>query len=82
MIHQSAVSGGVASMKMVSRVPVPAGGDVTFGPGGYHLMFVGLTRALKVGDILPATLTFASGAKVKAAFVVGLTPPVAPPVKR
>ncbi|WP_293903637.1 copper chaperone PCu(A)C [Phenylobacterium sp.] len=78
MIHQSAMAGGVASMKMVAQVPLPPGGHVTFAPGGYHVMFVGLTRALKLGDTLPATLTFASGARVKASFVVGLTPPVAP----
>jgi periplasmic copper chaperone A len=77
MIHQSTMSGGVSSMKMVDRVPVPAGGSVAFAPGGYHLMFMDLTKALKVGDTLPATLLFASGAKVKASFVVGLAPPVA-----
>lgn len=82
MIHQTAVSGGMASMKMVAEVKVPARGSVTFAPGGYHLMFVGLTRPLKAGDTLPATLTFASGAKVKATFVVGLAPPVAPATKR
>jgi copper(I)-binding protein len=82
MIHQSAVTGGMASMKMVPRVAVPAGGSVTFAPGGYHLMFVGLTRPLNVGDTLPATLVFASGARVKAAFVVGLAPPVAAASRR
>ncbi len=82
MAHQSSMSGGMASMKMVASVPVPAGGSVTFAPGGYHLMFMGLTRPLNVGDSLPATLTFASGAKVKVTFVVGLAPPVAPASKR
>lgn len=74
-IHESSMAGGVARMQRVDRVEVPAGGRVTFAPGGYHLMFMGLTRALKMGDTLPATLTFASGAKVKASFVVGLSPP-------
>lgn len=74
-IHESSMTGGVARMQRVERVEVPAGGRVTFAPGGYHLMFMGLTRALKMGDTLPATLTFASGAKVKASFVVGLSPP-------
>jgi copper(I)-binding protein len=74
-IHESSMAGRVARMKEVARVEVPAGGRVTFAPGGYHLMFLGLTQALKVGDHLPATLTFASGAKVKADFVVGLSAP-------
>lgn len=81
-IHQSMMHGSMAMMQPVAQVPVPAAGSVTFAPGGYHLMFLEVTRALKVGDTLPATLTFASGAKVKATFVVGLTPPVAPAAKR
>ena len=81
-VHQSMVHDGVAMMMAAPQVPVPAGGSVTFAPGGYHLMFLNLTKALKVGDTLPATLTFASGAKVKASFVVGLAPPVAPASKR
>ncbi|MBL8772549.1 MAG: copper chaperone PCu(A)C [Phenylobacterium sp.] len=79
MIHRSSITNGVASMQMVSRVPLAGGGSVTFAPGGYHLMFVGLARPLGPGDSLPATLVFASGARVKAAFVVGLGPPVATP---
>lgn len=74
-IHQSSMSGGMASMKQVSRVDVPAGGSVTFAPGGYHLMFMGLTRPLKVGDAAPATLIFASGAKVKVSFVAATAAP-------
>lgn len=69
-MHASAMSGGVMSMKKTDRVAVPAGGEATFGPGGYHLMFVGLTRTLKAGDQAPATLSFASGAKIKVAFTV------------
>ena len=71
------MTGGVASMQRLDRVPLPAGGRVTFAPGGFHLMLVGLTQALKAGDAVPATLTFASGARVKTSFVVGLGPPVA-----
>ncbi len=76
-IHQSSMKDGIASMQRTARVPIPAGGRVTFAPGGYHLMLMGLTKPLKAGDTVPVTLTFASGAKVKASFVVGLGPPVA-----
>ena len=81
-VHQSMMHGGVATMHAAPNVPVPAGGAVAFAPGGYHLMFLGLTKALNLGDKVPATLTFASGAKVKASFVVGLTPPAAAAAKR
>ena len=76
-VHQSSMKNGIASMQRVARVPVPAGGRVTFAPGGYHLMLMGLTKALKPGDAVPATLTFASGARVKTSFVVGFAPPAA-----
>ena len=81
-VHQSMVHDGVAMMMAAAQVPIPAGGRVTFAPGGYHLMFLNLIRALNIGDTVPATLTFASGAKVKATFVVGLAPPAAPAAKR
>ena len=77
MIHRTSVAAGVASMQMVERVALPAGGRVTFAPGGYHLMFTGLTKLLKAEESLPATLVFASGARVKVSFVVGLAPPAA-----
>ena len=46
-------------------------------------MLIGLTRTLKVGDQAPATLTFASGAKIKVAFAVsaGVGPPAMAPMK-
>ena len=76
-MHSSSMAGGVMSMKKEDRVPVPAGGQATFGPGAYHLMFLGLTKTLKPGDQAPATLSFASGAKIKVAFTVsaGMGPP-------
>ena len=73
-MHSSSMAGGVMSMKKEDRVPVAAGGKAVFGPGGYHLMLIGLTKTMKAGDQVPATLTFASGAKVKASFAVGMGP--------
>lgn len=78
-IHQSSMKAGIASMQKLDRVALPAGGRVTFAPGGYHLMLMGLTKALKAGDTVPATLVFASGARVKTTFVVGSAPPAAEP---
>jgi len=76
-MHASSMAGGVMSMAKVDRVSVPAGGETTFGPGGYHLMLVGLTRTLKAGDQAPLTLSFAGGRKLTVRLVVsaGLGPP-------
>jgi len=74
-VHRSTMSGGMAMMQAEPRVPVPAAGSVAFAPGGYHIMFMGLKRTLKVGDRLPATLKFASGVEVKTEFQVRVSPP-------
>jgi copper(I)-binding protein len=81
-MHASSMAGGVMSMERRDKVAVPAGGQVVFGPGAYHVMLIGLTSTLKPGDRAPATLTFASGAHLKVAFLVssGAGPPAAPPV--
>ncbi len=69
-MHASAVTSGVMSMKRRDEIVVPAGGQIIFGPGAYHLMFIGLTRTLKAGDQAPATLIFSSGARIKVRFTV------------
>lgn len=83
-MHSSSMAGGVMSMKAQAKVAIPAGGQVTFGPGAYHLMFIGLTKTLKPGDEAPATLRFASGAKVAVHFRVsdGAGPPPIDGAKR
>lgn len=74
-MHRSSMANGVMSMARESRVPLPAGGQASFAPGAYHLMFLKLKQPLKAGDSLPATLVFASGARLKADFQVGLAAP-------
>lgn len=74
-LHASSMSGGVMSMARETRVALPAGGQVSFAPGGRHIMLVGLKQALRTGDRVPATLRFASGATLKVDFVVSPTGP-------
>jgi copper(I)-binding protein len=70
-VHRASLTGGVMSMAPAARVEIPPGGSVSFAPGGYHLMFLGLARNLKPGDRLPATLSLASGGKLRVSFAVG-----------
>jgi copper(I)-binding protein len=74
-LHSSAMQGGMMHMAMTPSAPLPAGGQLTLAPGGRHLMFLGLKKALKIGDKLPATLRFASGATLKVEFAVRVAPP-------
>ena len=80
--HKSAMSGAMMTMEHLSAgVAVPAGRQLSFAPGGYHLMFVGLTKALKAGDQIPATLTLSDGSTLLVRFDVragGAMPPGAP----
>jgi len=50
---------GMIGMTAVAQVTCPAGGSVTFAPGGYHLMIMGLSRQLATGDTLELDLVFA-----------------------
>lgn len=43
---------------------VPAGSTLTLQPGGFHLMFMGLTAPLVAGDDVSITLTLGDGSKL------------------
>lgn len=67
---------GMMSMAPVKDFPVPAGGTVTFAPGGKHVMLFSVGPNVKAGDTVPVTLSFASGGKIEAsAKVVGAGDP-------
>lgn len=64
-LHEMAMEGG--GMKMRPRdggFVVPAGGELALEPGGLHVMLIGLTRDIKAGDTVSATLTTADGQDV------------------
>jgi copper(I)-binding protein len=70
MLHMSETTNGMASMMDMPSVAVPAGGAVSFKPGGYHLMCMSPTAAMKPGASVPVTLQFADGSKLNANFAV------------
>lgn len=49
---------GVVRMMPQESVEIPAGADVTFQPGGLHLMLTDLKRPLHPGDEIEITLHF------------------------
>ena len=71
MIHESGEEDGVMLMILRERVEIPAGETVSFRPGGFHVMFVGLARGdLSVGETLDATLVFERAGEVPVTFTV------------
>lgn len=63
-LHQSLESDGMMSMSPVPNIPVPANGKVELKPGSFHMMLMGLTRPLKIGDKVQLTLNFEKAGKI------------------
>lgn len=58
---------GMASMKPVESVPVPAGGTVKFEPGGKHVMFWNINPGIKPPRTMPLVLAFSNGERIEVA---------------
>lgn len=57
-IHEHSHKNGKMSMRRVDSLVIPAGGNVSLVPGGYHLMMFGLESSLKEGEEHTLTLSF------------------------
>lgn len=60
-LHTHIDDAGVLRMRQVREIVVPAGSEVAFKPGGYHVMLIGLPLPLLAGDKVVITLGFADG---------------------
>jgi copper(I)-binding protein len=49
---------GMMQMNLQSSVPLPVNAEISFQPGGLHIMLTGLKQDLKVGDTISITLHF------------------------
>jgi periplasmic copper chaperone A len=56
-LHTMTMDNGVMQMRQLDNLPLTAKQPETLGPGGNHLMLIGLKHALKAGDKVPLTLT-------------------------
>jgi copper(I)-binding protein len=64
-IHTHMMDGGIARMRQVPAVDIPAKGTVAFAPGGFHVMAIGLKGGLDEMDRVPLTLVFEKAGRVK-----------------
>jgi periplasmic copper chaperone A len=61
-LHETVEQGGQMVMQeKKDGITVPANAAVVLEPGGQHIMLMNVTTAIKAGDLVPFTLTFASG---------------------
>ena len=71
MIHQSELANGVATMRMVDEIDIPAGGRIEMAPGGTHIMLEGLKAPLNSGDRFDLVLKFGKSGERKVRVDVG-----------
>jgi copper(I)-binding protein len=68
--HQTTLTGGMARMRPLQNIDVPAGASVAVAPGGIHLMLVDLASALSAGTRVPLTLVFRDAGRVEVELAV------------
>lgn len=65
-VHEMAMDGEVMKMREIEGgLEIPAGGEVTLAPGGFHLMFMKITEQLKEGEVRKVTLQFEKAGTVE-----------------
>jgi periplasmic copper chaperone A len=64
-LHKSYTENGMMAMKRVKYVVIKPHSKVEFKPGGYHVMFIKATQALKDSDWVNVSLYFKSAGKAK-----------------
>lgn len=57
-LHSTTMHSGVARMRPVEALEIPAGGTVQLEPGGNHVMLIGLKQPLEAGATVPLNLRF------------------------
>ena len=63
-MHESIEKDGMMSMEPLKTADIPAGENVTFGPGGKHLMIWSINPAVKTQGKLPLTFIFSNGDRI------------------
>ena len=63
-MHESLESGGMMTMKPVDSVAIPAKTDVTFAPGGKHIMLFGVNPEAVAQGKIPLTFLFSNGDRI------------------
>jgi len=60
-LHTSDIKDGVRKMYKVAKVDILANSSTILKPGSFHIMFIGLKKALEVGETVDINLGFSNG---------------------
>jgi hypothetical protein len=70
-IHEMSMDNGIMKMRMLPKgLEIKPGQSVTFKPGSYHVMLMGLKHQLVEGRHFKATLQFEKAGKVDVDFII------------
>lgn len=82
-IHNMTVGGGVMTMTESQQgLEIPPGAQIELGPGGHHLMLIGLKQQLRLGEKIKAALQFVPAGSASVEFDVETATPTPTGVKR
>ena len=71
MLHETTTTKeGIVKMEHLMKVNIPAGDELIMQPGSIHIMIMGLSRPLIVGEKIPATLKFSDDVEMNIEFIV------------
>ena len=70
-LHTHIMEDGVAKMRAIPAIDVPAGAKVALKPGGLHIMLINLKAPLKSGTMIPLKLKFEKAGEVSVDVAVG-----------
>jgi len=64
-LHTHIMEGGVAKMRAIPAIDLPAGSMVELKPGGLHIMLINLKAPLKAGETIPLKLRFEKSGEIE-----------------
>lgn len=74
-VHEMTMDGAVMRMRPLTRLEIPAHGEVRLGPGGNHLMFFGVTEPFAQGQTIEVRLVFETAGAVDVSLPVRRSAP-------
>ncbi len=63
-MHNHILADGMMKMRRIDTIVVPGHGRVELKPGGLHIMLIGLSRNLQLGERVTIDLEFADGERL------------------
>ena len=73
-LHNHITEDGMMKMRRVDAIVVPGHGEVVLQPGGFHMMLIGLTRSLEMGEKVAIEWEFADGKRLSSEAPVQMAP--------